>query len=122
MEVSIDVGIVASKKVDSRNRRRGRYVTVVGNGEDCVVVGGSASSIRVFKVFRVRKMKESSWVTSVSNLANRRTRAALISAQYEPNKCVYLASHAYLVPTLCYNRTLDGRGLAIVHHSLSNDK
>ena len=94
MEVSIDIGIAASNKANRRNRRRGHYVTVVGNGEECVV---GASLIRVFEVFWVRKTKKLGWVTLVSNPAHRRMGTALILAQYEPNKRVRSASHAYPV-------------------------
>ena len=61
VEVSINVGIVASKKADRRNRRKGRYVTVVGNGEDWVIGVDGGSLIRVFEVFWVRKTKESDY-------------------------------------------------------------
>ena len=50
VEVSIDVGISASKKAGRRNRRRRTLRDLVGNGED-YVGGGGASSIRVFEVF-----------------------------------------------------------------------
>ena len=71
VEVSINVGIAASKKADRRNRRKGCYVTVVGNEEDCVIGVDGGSLIRVFEVFWVRKMKELDRVTSVPNPPHR---------------------------------------------------
>ena len=88
VEVSVDVGITALKKVGRRNQRktpRHRHRKRV----DYVVIGSGAPSFRVIKVFRVRKTKDSGRATSVSSLVHRRTRATLIPAQYEPIKRVH---------------------------------
>ena len=70
VEVSIDVRIAASKKAGRQNRRRRTLRDLVGNGEDYVVGGGGASSIRIFEVFQVKKTKESGQVTLASNPAH----------------------------------------------------
>ena len=93
VEVSIDVGIAALKKVGRRNRRRKTPRHRHRKQVDCVVIGSSAPSFRVIKVFRARKTKDSGRATSVSSLVHRRTRAALIPAQYEPNKLVHCFAH-----------------------------
>ena len=89
VEVSVDVGIAALKKVGHRNRRRKTPRHRHRKRVDCVVIGSGAPSFRVIKVFRVRKTKDSGRATSISSLVHRRTRAALIPAQYEPSKRVH---------------------------------